>query len=72
MEGINKAKAKGVYRGRRPTISSEQVKRLKDEGLGGSEIARRLGIGRASAYRLLDAKDDPKSAGLASGASVAS
>jgi DNA invertase Pin-like site-specific DNA recombinase len=55
MEGINKAKAKGVYRGRRPTISPEQVKRLKNEGLGGSEIARRLGIGRASVYRLLEA-----------------
>jgi DNA invertase Pin-like site-specific DNA recombinase len=55
MEGINKAKAKGVYRGRRPTISAEQVKWLKNEGLGGSEIARRLGIGRASVYRLLEA-----------------
>jgi DNA invertase Pin-like site-specific DNA recombinase len=55
MEGINKAKAKGVYRGRRPTISAEQVRRLKNEGLGGSEIARRLGIGRASVYRLLEA-----------------
>jgi DNA-binding CsgD family transcriptional regulator len=43
-----------VYQGRRPTISAEQVKRLKSEGLGGSEIARRLGIGRASVYRLLE------------------
>ncbi len=55
MEGINKAKAKGVYRGRKPVISAEQVKTLRSEGLGGSEIARRLGIGRASVYRLLDA-----------------
>jgi len=56
MEGIAKARANGVYQGRRPTISAEQVKRLKSEGLGGSEIARRLGIGRASVYRLLDTR----------------
>ena len=54
MEGINKAKAKGVYRGRRPTISAEQIRRLKGKGLGGSEIARRLGLGRASVYKSLD------------------
>jgi hypothetical protein len=44
-----------VYRGRKAIISAEQVRRLKGEGLGGSEIARRLGIGRASVYRLLEA-----------------
>jgi len=38
-----------------PVISAEQVKKLKTDGLGGSEIARRLGIGRASVYRLLEA-----------------
>jgi hypothetical protein len=32
MEGIAKAKAKGVYRGRKPVINAEQVKRLKGEG----------------------------------------
>ncbi len=57
MEGIAKAKAKGVYRGRKPVISADQVKRLRGEGLGGSEIARRLGIGRASVYRLLEDVD---------------
>jgi DNA invertase Pin-like site-specific DNA recombinase len=57
MEGIAKAKAKGVYRGRKPVISADQVKRLRGEGLGGSEIARRLGIGRASVYRLLEGVD---------------
>jgi DNA invertase Pin-like site-specific DNA recombinase len=54
MDGIAKAKAKGVYRGRKATISAEHINRLKSEGLGGTEIARRLGIGRASVYRLLD------------------
>ena len=52
-EGIEKAKAKGVYRGRKRTIDVEQVRSLKDEGLGATEIARRMGIERTSVYRLL-------------------
>ena len=53
MEGIAKAKAKGVYKGRRPSIEAAQVRALKAEGLGASAIAKRLGIGRASVYRVL-------------------
>jgi len=62
MEVIAKAKAAGVYRGRKPVVNAEQVKRLKVEGLGGSEIARRLGIGRASVYRLLGADPEANNA----------
>ena len=53
LEGIAKAKAEGVYKGRRPSIDPVQVRALVDQGLGGTEIARQLGIGRASVYRLL-------------------
>lgn len=53
MEGIAKAKAEGVYKGRKPSIDTAQVKALRDEGMGATEIATRLGIGRASVYRLL-------------------
>lgn len=53
MEGIAKAKAKGVYKGRKPSVDVAEVKRLKAEGVGPAEIARRLGIGRASVYRAL-------------------
>ena len=53
MEGIAKAKAAGVYKGRRPTIDLNNVKELKDKGLGATEIAKRLKIGRASVYRVL-------------------
>lgn len=53
MEGIAKAKAEGVYKGRKPTLDGAEVKRLAAEGVGASEIARRLGCGRASVYRLL-------------------
>ena len=52
-EGIEKAKQRGAYRGRKPSIDPAQVKALKAEGLGASEIAKRLGIGRASVYRIL-------------------
>jgi DNA invertase Pin-like site-specific DNA recombinase len=54
LEGIAKAKSEGVYKGRKQTIDVEAVKALKAEGLGGSEIAKRLGIGRASVYRVLE------------------
>lgn len=54
-EGIAKAKAAGRYRGRRPVIDPEVVATLKAEGVGATEIAKRLGIGRASVYRALRA-----------------
>jgi DNA invertase Pin-like site-specific DNA recombinase len=53
MDGIAKAKAAGVYKGRPATIQADQIKALKAEGLGASEIARRMGIGRASVYRVM-------------------
>jgi DNA invertase Pin-like site-specific DNA recombinase len=54
-EGIAKAKAAGRYRGRAPTTRAQAaaVRRLKAEGSGPAAIARRLGIGRASVYRIL-------------------
>ncbi len=54
-EGITKAKAEGKYRGRAPTAraKSAEVKRLKAEGLTGDAIAEKLGIGRASVFRIL-------------------
>ena len=54
LEGIAKAKAAGVYTGRKPTIDQDQVLQLKAEGLGATEIAKRLKIGRASVYRVLE------------------
>ena len=53
-EGIAKAKAAGKYKGRKPTAMAKaaEVKRLQ-----ATEIASRLGIGRASVYRVLGAKE---------------
>lgn len=53
MEGIAKAKAAGVYKGRKPSVPAEEVRRLHAQGVGPTEIAKRLGVGRASVYRIL-------------------
>ena len=56
-EGIAKAKADGKYTGRKPTARAKagEVKALKAQGIGPSEIARRLGIGRTSVHQILTA-----------------
>lgn len=53
LEGIAKAKLAGVYKGRPASINVSEVRKLKVNGMGASDIARSLGIGRASVYRAL-------------------
>ena len=54
LEGIKAAKAKGIYKGRKPSIDAAELRRLRDEEkLGPAAIARRLKIARASVYRVL-------------------
>jgi len=55
LEGIARAKAKGVYRGRPASIDAAKVRAMKAKGMGATEIAKALGIGRASVYRALEA-----------------
>lgn len=55
MEGIAKAKAAGVYKGRKPSVDVAEVRALHSQRVGPTEIAKRLGIGRASVYRALSA-----------------
>jgi DNA invertase Pin-like site-specific DNA recombinase len=54
-EGIVLAKQEGRFTGRQPTAmkKAEAVKTLAADGVEKTEIARRLGIGRASVYRIL-------------------
>lgn len=54
-EGIAKAKAEGKYKGRAPTAQrkADQVIKLQKEGVGATQIAKRLGISRASVYNVL-------------------
>jgi DNA invertase Pin-like site-specific DNA recombinase len=51
-DGIERAKERGVYCGRPPSIDAAAIQALRDDGLGPSAIARKLGIARASVYRL--------------------
>ncbi len=55
-EGIAKAKTEGRYKGRKPTAraKAEEVRRLAEQKVSPTEIAKRLGIGRASVYRVLE------------------
>jgi DNA invertase Pin-like site-specific DNA recombinase len=55
LEGIAKAKKAGVYKGRPPSIDADAVRGLKGQGKGATEIAKALGVGRASVYRVLAA-----------------
>lgn len=54
-EGIARAKAEGKYRGRKPTARARlaDIQALRADGVGATEIAQRLGIGRGSVYRVL-------------------
>ena len=58
-EGIRLAKAKGMYKGRKPTAreKSRQVLKLVKEGETKEAIAKKLGIGIASVYRIIQSQE---------------
>lgn len=56
-EGIAKAKARGVYKGRAKVLNEEQVAQARgwvSAGIPKVEVARRLGIGRTTLYKYLN------------------
>lgn len=66
-EGVAKAKAAGKYKGRKPIASDlqQEVIRLVANGKSKVNIAKELGIGEATVYRILknqDSKDQIKKA----------
>ena len=52
LEGIAAAKARGIYKDRKPSIDAGGAEAARGRPRP-SEVARRLGISRASVYRLL-------------------
>lgn len=52
-EGRLEAKAKGVKFGRKPSVDKDKVRALHNQGVGATEIARQLKIGRSTVYKVL-------------------
>jgi DNA invertase Pin-like site-specific DNA recombinase len=58
-EGINLAKQRGVYRGRKPLLSAEQIIQMRQRIAAGeqkTQVARDLGISRETVYQYLRLK----------------
>jgi len=55
LEGIAKAKEKGVYKGRKPTAQAKKAEMLKllESGMSKPKIAKELGVSVASVYNVL-------------------
>ena len=52
-EGRVEAKAKGVKFGRKRTIDRNKLLALRETGIGATAIAKQMGIGRSTVYKLL-------------------
>ena len=55
-EGRMEAKVKGMKFGRKRTIDRKQILALHEKGIGVTDIAREMGIGRSTVYKLLNEK----------------
>jgi DNA invertase Pin-like site-specific DNA recombinase len=53
MEGIAKAKERGVYKGRKPSVDKTQIIELHKMGMGATAITKELNISRATVYRAI-------------------
>ncbi|WP_445164654.1 helix-turn-helix domain-containing protein [Nitrosomonas supralitoralis] len=48
---------RGVKFGRKRTVDREKALALKNKGVGATDIARNLGIGRSTVYKILKEHD---------------
>ena len=58
-DGIEAAKAKGVYKGRKATVDGGAIQSALAAGESPAALARRMGVARSTVYRL---RDEPISA----------
>ena len=52
-EGIERAKEKGKYKGRKRQYDREEIKALHQQGLSAQQISLQVGCGIATAYRII-------------------
>ena len=53
MEGITKAKARGIYQGRKPDLPREAIQKARADGMTPTAIAAQFRVARSSVYRVL-------------------
>lgn len=51
--GIEAAKTKGIYKGRRKSVNETAIRKMASEGVSKAQIARDLGVSRMTVYRAL-------------------
>lgn len=51
--GIEAAKLKGVYKGRPTSVDHDLVKKLRNDGMGATAIAKQVGCSRGAVYKIL-------------------
>ena len=56
-KGREEAKIRGVKFGRKRTVDREKALSMNDNGVGATDIARNLGIGRSTVYKILKESD---------------
>jgi DNA invertase Pin-like site-specific DNA recombinase len=54
--GIEAAKKKGAYKGRKPSVPVEEVRRMRDSGKAPAEIAEVLAVSRMSVWWALNGR----------------
>lgn len=54
-EGIHKAKQRGIYKGRPPSVDGAGIMAMHRDGHGATDIARTFKVSRATVYRTLNA-----------------
>ena len=60
-EGRLDAMAKGVKFGRKRSIDRTKVMELKHQNVGATEVAKQLGIGRSTVYKIWNEEEDNNS-----------
>ena len=68
MEGIALAKKRGVYKGRKKALNTEQHNTLIEaakNGVSKTDIANHFGINRSTVYEYLNIDSSPKKTNLA-------